>query len=375
MTERPDGGTAVKCSGCGIAMQTTSPDLPGYIPEKLLTREPVICQRCFRIKNYNETSSVTVDQDEFLKLLSQIGDKDALVIHIVDIFDFEGSLISGLQRFVGSNPVVLAVNKTDLLPKVTNWNKVRNWVQKQAKEQGLRTEEIVLCSAKKNQGFDRLLDVVSELRGNRDVYVVGATNVGKSTLINRLIRDYSDMEQELTTSRYPGTTLDMVNIPLDDGKHIIDTPGIVYPWRFSEIVSRQDLSAIMPDKPLKPAAYQLDAGQTLFFGGMARFDFVDGQHQSFTCYINGGLKIHRTKLERADQLFADHAGELLSPPTRDQLAEMPEWTRNEFRVPRKSPSDIYISGLGWIRVNSENGALVAVHAPRGVRVLLRPALI
>ncbi|KAF6585863.1 MULTISPECIES: ribosome biogenesis GTPase YqeH [Paenibacillus] len=375
MTERPDGGTAVKCSGCGIAMQTTSPDFPGYIPEKLLTREPVICQRCFRIKNYNETSSVTVDQDEFLKLLSQIGDKDALVIHIVDIFDFEGSLISGLQRFVGSNPVVLAVNKTDLLPKVTNWNKVRNWVQKQAKEQGLRTEEIVLCSAKKNQGFDRLLDVVSELRGNRDVYVVGATNVGKSTLINRLIRDYSDMEQELTTSRYPGTTLDMVNIPLDDGKHIIDTPGIVYPWRFSEIVSRQDLSAIMPDKPLKPAAYQLDAGQTLFFGGMARFDFVDGQHQSFTCYINGGLKIHRTKLERADQLFVDHAGELLSPPTRDQLAEMPEWTRHEFRVPRKSPSDIYISGLGWIRVNSENGALVAVHAPRGVRVLLRPALI
>lgn len=217
--------------------------------------------------------------------------------------------------------------------------------------------------------------MVSELRGNRDVYVVGATNVGKSTLINRLIRDYSDMEQELTTSRYPGTTLDMVNIPLDDGKHIIDTPGIVYPWRFSEIVSRQDLSAIMPDKPLKPAAYQLDAGQTLFFGGMARFDFVDGQHQSFTCYINGGLKIHRTKLERADQLFVDHAGELLSPPTRDQLAEMPEWTRHEFRVPRKSPSDIYISGLGWIRVNSENGALVAVHAPRGVRVLLRPALI
>ncbi|MXO81171.1 ribosome biogenesis GTPase YqeH, partial [Paenibacillus sp. OT2-17] len=78
---------------------------------------------------------------------------------------------------------------------------------------------------------------------------------------------------------------------------------------------------------------------------------------------------------RHDQRTTDHAGELLSPPTRNQLAEMPEWTRHEFRVPRKSPSDIYISGLGWIRVNSENGALVAVHARRGVRVLLRPALI
>lgn len=27
MTERPDGGTAVKCSGCGITVQTTSPEL------------------------------------------------------------------------------------------------------------------------------------------------------------------------------------------------------------------------------------------------------------------------------------------------------------------------------------------------------------
>jgi ribosome biogenesis GTPase YqeH len=375
MTETPDGLQAVKCSGCGIRLQTAQPEQPGYVPEKALDKEPVICQRCFRIKNYNESSSVTVDQDEFLALLTRIGDKDALVIHIVDLFDFEGSLISGLQRFVGSNPVLLAVNKTDLLPKVTNWNKIRNWVQKQAKEQGLRTTDIILCSAKKNQGFDRLLEAVAEQRGSRDVYVVGATNVGKSTLINRLIRDYSDLEQELTTSRYPGTTLDMVNIPLDDGHFIIDTPGIVYPWRFSEIVSRKDLAAVMPDKPLKPAVYQLDSGQTLFFGGMARFDFIEGAHQSFTCYISGGLKIHRTKLEKADDLYANHVGELLSPPSKEDAEAMPDWTRHEFRIPKGSESDIYISGLGWIKVNGNSGALVAVHVPRGIRVLVRPSLI
>ncbi|MDO7905510.1 ribosome biogenesis GTPase YqeH [Paenibacillus sp. JX-17] len=374
MTERLDG-LAVRCSGCGIPLQTENPDQPGYLPEKALEREPVICQRCFRIKNYNEASSVTVDQDEFLALLSKIGDKDALVIHIVDLFDFEGSMISGLQRFVGNNPVLLVVNKIDLLPKVSNWNKIRNWVQHQAKEQGLKTVDIVLCSARKNQGFDRLLEAVAEYRGDRDVYVVGATNVGKSTLINRLIRDYSDLEQELTTSRYPGTTLDMVNIPLDDGRAIIDTPGIVYPWRFSEIVSRRNLGILMPDKPLKPAVYQLNAGQTLFFGAMARFDFIEGEHQSFTCYIGSGLGIHRTKLERADQLFAEHAGELLSPPTKEELDEMPEWTRHEFRISRNSQSDVFISGLGWIRINGTNGALIAVHAPRGIRVLVRPSLI
>ncbi|MGN7164257.1 ribosome biogenesis GTPase YqeH [Paenibacillus cellulositrophicus] len=375
MKDPIDGSQAVKCSGCGIAIQTEQPELPGYTPEKAMDRDPVICQRCFRIKNYNEASSVTVDQDEFLRLLSQIGGKNALVIHIVDLFDFEGSLISGLQRFVGNNPVILAVNKIDLLPKVTNWNKVRNWVQKQCKEHGLKTEEIVLCSAKKNQGFDRLLDTVASYRGDRDVYVVGATNVGKSTLINRLIRDYSDLEQELTVSRYPGTTLDMVNIPLDDGRFIIDTPGIVYPWRYSELVTREDLGAVMPDNPLKPAVYQLNEGQTLFFGAMARFDFIQGERQSFTCFVGSRVGIHRTKLERADELYAEHAGELLSPPNRENIGKLPEWTRHEFRIKRGMRMDLFVSGLGWVKVNSDQGALCAIHAPRGVKVLARPSLI
>lgn len=125
-----------KCSGCGIKLQSVDKELPGYIPEVAFGREPVICQRCFRIKNYNEASSVSVNQDEFLKLLSGVGEKNALVIHIVDLFDFEGSLISGLQRFVGNNQVILAVNKIDLLPKVTNWNRLRNWMQQRCKEEG-----------------------------------------------------------------------------------------------------------------------------------------------------------------------------------------------------------------------------------------------
>lgn len=375
MTEDRRTGTDERCSGCGIKLQTEEQSKPGYVPMQALEKDPVICQRCFRIKNYNESSSVTVEQDEFLRLLSQVGGKDALVIHIVDLFDFQGSVISGLQRFVGNNPVLLAVNKTDLLPKVTNWNKIRNWVQKEAKEMGIKVEDVILCSAKQSSGFDRLLEALGSYRGDRDVYVVGATNVGKSTMINRLIRDYSDLDQELTVSRYPGTTLDMVHIPLDDGRSIIDTPGIMYPSRYSELVSPNDLGVLLPDKPLKPAVYQLNEGQTLFFGSFGRFDFIQGERQSFTCFISGRIPIHRTKLERADELFAEHAGELLSPPNKEDLSKLPEWTRHEFRVPKGSHSDIFVSGLGWVKVNSDAGAVIAVHVPKGVKTMVRPSLI
>ncbi|MBA9085119.1 hypothetical protein FHR92_001583 [Fontibacillus solani] len=366
---------ALRCSGCGISLQSEDQGKPGYTPKQAFEREPIICQRCFRIKNYNESSSVTVEQDEFLRLLGQIGGKQALVIHIIDIFDFQGSVISGLQRFIGNNPVLLAVNKIDLLPKVTNWNKVRNWVQKEAKDAGLKVEDVVLCSAKQNSGFDRLLEAVGEYRGDRDVYVVGATNVGKSTLINRLIRDYSDLDQELTVSRYPGTTLDMVHIPLDDGKYIIDTPGIVYPSRYSELVSPQDLGVILPDKPMKPAVYQLNEGQTIFFGGFGRFDFIQGNRQSFTCFVSGRVPLHRTKLEKADELFANHAGELLNPPSKENIAKLPEWTRHEFRITKGNKCDLFISGLGWIKINNDQGAIVAVHVPKGIKVMVRPSII
>lgn len=366
---------AKSCAGCGVALQTESKDKAGYLPQSALERDPVICQRCFRIRNYNEASSIAVDQDDFLKLLGTIGTTNSLVVHIVDLFDFEGSLISGLQRFVGNNPVLLVVNKIDLLPKAMNANRIRNWVQQQAKAAGLRTVDVVLCSAKRNIGFERVIEAIDHYRGNRDVYVVGATNVGKSTLINRLIRDYSDMEQELTTSRYPGTTLDAIHIPLDDGKSIIDTPGIVYMSRMTEVVPRSFLGTLLPDKPIKPLVYQLNAGQTLFLGSLVRFDFVSGERQSFTLYISNAMNVHRTKIERAEELYAEHRGVLLGGPSVEELAEIPDWTRHSLHVSRGMNKDVYVSGLGWIQVNGTSGAALELYAPKGVKVMLRDSMI
>lgn len=373
MTELHD--EMIHCAGCGVKLQHADPGKLGYVPEQALQNEPVNCQRCYRIKHYNESSAITLNQDDFLRLLGHIGSTNSLVVNIVDIFDFEGSMISGLPRFVGTNPILLVVNKIDLLPKVTNLNRIVNWVQRQAKEQGLKIVDIVLCSAKRNQGFDRVIEAIEKHRQGRDVYVVGATNVGKSTLINRLISDYSDLEAELTTSQYPGTTLDLVKIPMDDGSFIIDTPGIVYKHRLTELVVKRDLAKIMPDRQLKPIVFQLNDRQTLFFGGMARFDFVKGERQSFTCYLAGGMSVHRTKLERADELYSEQLGGVLTPPRKEDAASLPPLVKHALHVPRGVKQDVLISGLGWIKLNSDVGAELAVYAPKGVKVIMREALI
>ncbi|WP_240666712.1 ribosome biogenesis GTPase YqeH [Longirhabdus pacifica] len=364
------------CSGCGIKLQNEQKHELGYIPEEALTRERLICQRCFRIKHYNDAStSYTLDENEFLRILHHVGETDCVIVNIVDIFDIEGSMIRGLSRFIQDQPLIFVVNKFDLLPQSTNPNKIINWIQQLAKEYGLKPEKIELISAKRDSGLENVVHTLESIRNGRDVYVIGATNVGKSTFINGLIRNFSDLDEQLTTSQYPGTTLNKVEIPMDDGSVIVDTPGIVYGDRLTEMIQNKYVQKILPQKMLKPPIYQLNSEQTLFLGSLARFDFKEGERQSFTFYVSNAINIHRTKLENADELYDNHKGKMLTPPSKDDLASLPALVKHEFRIKAGMKQDVVISGLGWIKANGSTGATVNIHAPKGVHVILRNSLI
>ena len=106
---------------------------------------------------------------------------------------------------------------------------------------------------------------------------------------------------------------------------------------------------------------------------MSRFDFIKGERTAFTVHIANDLPIHRTKLEKADTLYAEHKGELLAPPTAAHIDKLPPLVRHEFSI-KEAKTDIVISGLGWITAQDAN-VVVAVHAPAGVEVFIRPSLI
>lgn len=83
----------------------------------------------------------------------------------------------------------------------------------------------------------------------------------------------------------------------------------------AHFVSKDELKFIMPKKEIKPMVFQLNEAQTLFLGGLARFDYISGGRRSFVCHVSNDLNIHRTKLENADELYQNHLGDLLSPPS------------------------------------------------------------
>lgn len=222
----------LRCVGCGALMQITEPQNAGYLPlsalKKAIDSEELFCQRCFRLRHYNEIQPVELTDDDFADLLHQISDTKSLIVYVMDVFDVTGSEISGLPRFVGQdNPILVVANKVDLLPKLLNKRRLKNWLQAELKSQGIQPADIFLTSATHPKNLDDLLETIDDLRQDRDVYVVGVTNVGKSTLINQIIKSRTGIQDLITTSRFPGTTLDRIVIPLSDGKDLIDTPGII----------------------------------------------------------------------------------------------------------------------------------------------------
>ncbi|HIW38356.1 MAG TPA: ribosome biogenesis GTPase YqeH [Candidatus Jeotgalicoccus stercoravium] len=362
--------TEIKCIGCGSILQTENKNAEGYIPQSGLNKEEPICQRCYRLRHYNEVQDLEVDSGDFLTMLNSLYETDSLIVKVIDIFDFEGSVIPSFNRIVGDKKVLAVINKIDLLPRSMNTSRLVERAKKMLKDEGITANDTIAISALKGQNLNALLDKISSMSEGKDVYIVGTTNVGKSTLINKLLEDNTGLKNVITTSNVPGTTLGMIDIPLGDSQTMYDTPGIVVDSQISHFVKSDDLKYVSPGKEIKAKTFQLNEEQTLFIGNLGRIDYLTGGQNSFSVYCNHHLTIHRTKLDNAEDFYLKHYDGLLTPPNIDEpfLSE----NYDEHLINVDAMSDVLISGLAFISIAKD--AKVKVRVPKGVNVSVRPTI-
>lgn len=362
----------MKCFGCGAIIQNENEKHIGYVPKSAMSHQQILCQRCFQLKNYHKLQETSLTKDDFLKILQEIGEKDCLVVYIVDLFDFNGSMIQGLMRHISYNDVLVLANKRDLLPKSVKNRKLEHWVRRQLKQEGMKPLDVIITSGKKNLNLDEIYDAIQQYRHHRDVYVVGVTNVGKSTFINALLKHYAQMTDDhlITVSEFPGTTLNLIEIPLDDHSLLYDTPGIVNENQMTHMISPKDIKKVIPQSELRPMVYQLNPQQTLYIGALARLDYIQGEQSSFVTYFSKNLKIHRTKIEKANDLYNRHKTLQYEIEGIESIDQMKTYS---FKIPQ-GKCDIVISGLGFITINSKGG-YIEVKVPPRISVFIRESII
>lgn len=362
------------CTGCGAPLQMDSPGERGYISGEAFLHDQPLCRRCYRLIHYGEFAPAGVTEDDYRSAVMRALERPSLLLYVIDAFDFSGSLVRGLSGVLGRFEAILAVNKFDLFPLGTSAQKLEGWALREAARAGVSAREAVALSAKSGFGFVRLEEILRERSRDRQIVVIGMANVGKSSVLNRLLSDIPAAPgTRFTASPYPGTTLGALAVKISGGPAIVDTPGLLGGFRLQDRVCLKSLAHIVPTDRLRPRVYQLESGQTLFLGGLARLDFVAGGHQPFVVYAANQLRVHRTKLERADELYARQLGGFLTPPCADCRDDLRRLRPKNMSFTDGKPVDVVVPGLGWIRL-SGRAVKLRIHLPEGIEAVVRPAL-
>lgn len=331
-----------RCKGCGVILQDQNLLQEGYTTNL----ENDICQRCFRMKNYGEYQVVTKSNDEYLNILKGVGETKDLVLYIADLLNLEED-IETIRELI-PNKMILVLNKKDVLPKSVKEEKLIKYLE----NKGINFEEVIVISVNKNLNIDYLLKRIKYYQTSKNVYVVGHTNAGKSSLINKLISNYSSNNQELTMSPLPSTTLNLVKIDINDHLTLIDTPGLVDNGSILNRVDASMVKKISPRKEIKPHTYQLRKNQSIIIEDLIRIDYVEGEKNSFTLFVSNDLKVKR----------------LLNLFNNDELKD-----KNKFTYEMKYDEDLVINGLGFVKI--VNKGIVDVYIDKDIDVYTRRSLI
>lgn len=329
------------CIGCGIKLQDENMSMEGYTT----SLENDICSRCFRMKNYGEYQVVTKSNDDYIEILKSVNQTKDLVIYVLDLLNI-GKDINLIREYF-DNKALLVLNKRDVLPKSIKDEKIIEYFEKL----NFDYQDISIISPRKNLNIDELLGKIKKYKTSRNVYVVGHTNVGKSTLINTLLKNYSTNDCQLTISPLPSTTLNKISIKLSDDLTLIDTPGLVDDGNIVNYVDRDLLKKISPKKEIKPKTYQLKKDQCLIINDLVRIDYVEGEKNSFTLFVSNDLKIKRLNAIKHD--------------------ELKDLFKHEIDVGYHE--DLVINGMGFIKI--VNKAKINVYINKDVEVFTRSSLI
>jgi len=262
-----------KCIGCGSVLQDIDVEKDGYV----LDINSDICMRCFRIKYYNEYKVTTRNNDDYINIINSINKND-LVVYVTSLFDIRLDFIDSFKN------VIVVLTKKDILPKSVKDYKLINYIKDRYK-----CLDIEVISSIKNYNLDSLFNKIKKYNTTGNVYVIGATNSGKSTLINKLIKNYSNSDIEITSSLYPSTTLDKIEINIDN-LTIVDTPGLINEGSIINFIDNKTLKSITPKKEIKPRTYQLKGKGSILIDNLVRVDY-ETIDTSMTIYINNGINI------------------------------------------------------------------------------------
>lgn len=271
------------CLGCGITLQTTDINQVGYIPENKYD-DSLYCQRCFKLIHYakKEVNKPNINNKELLDIINK---SNSYAFFLVDLYNLNSEIINTFNQI--KIPKTLLINKSDLIPRGVKLFYLKENIQRVYNIKS----DVIFISTKKDIGKNTFINPL--INNHTDTaYILGYTNAGKSSLINKLLTN-----KVITTSNMPNTTLDLINLKLDD-YNIIDTPGFTLSKTFYQDDDWDLIKRINASHTIKPITYQTKENQIFMIEEKIFVKNFD--ENSITFYLSNLVKLK--KLYKEDKL-------------------------------------------------------------------------
>jgi hypothetical protein len=242
----------------------------------------VVCSRCHSLRNYglvkNDKAENLIPDFDFDRFISsRVMKRSAgtpVIVMVVDCADFDGSFpkraakslfeaLEGRRNSKASETprLVLVGTKVDLLPWQQMGVRLDRWVRGRAKAFGApKLDAVFLISVHRDLAVRNLISYIKESAGPRsNVWVIGAQNAGKSTLINAFAKKQGVKITRLTEAAVPGTTLGILRVTgvLPAKAKMYDTPGLLHPYIMAMRLNNEERKMVEIRKELRPRSFRV----------------------------------------------------------------------------------------------------------------------
>ena len=166
-----------------------------------------------------------------------------IVFEVIDARIPKSSKNNDIEDIIKNKPRILIMTKSDLCDK----NITLEW-KKYYESKGYRVVLLDLLHDNVNEIFNVVNELMESINGKRiskglkprrvRSLVLGIPNVGKSTLINRLVG-----KKAVNVGNKPGITKNLEWIRINDKLELLDTPGILWP-KFNDSTIAYNLASM-----------------------------------------------------------------------------------------------------------------------------------
>ena len=361
----------LRCYHCGAILQCEKPEEKGYIvPESLNRATPIqiiYCDKCFETMKAFNNSELNQDVDQgVLKILNDAYATDAYIIWVVDLFSFNGTLNSEIANKVKKLNLTVIGTKRDLFPSSVKDESLVAYINERFGEYGIKPKTVRLIGGNK---FDakELISAMNAARKGHDVYMIGNITSGKTSIINKALKGYENKtSRQIKTIKYPGTQLDVLEIPLSRSSFFYELPGISQNTSAAGKLEKDVVKQIVPKKGLKVTQKVMAPGDALMVGSLAAFEVLNGKQTAYKFYAAEAVETRKVSLKKLDDEIKENNVRRSIRPVSERLISFLDYDMFEYAMENdKKWHDIAIEGLGWLSFVAQ-GQIIRVRFPKGV---------